>query len=205
MSISLAAQNLARVLWNRTAKWYRRGRHWTSRRQKDLRETQKHARAQVKLGSERGRDAVQHAYTGLVRTSRYWDRLRHRTWPIIARDVSVRRSLRSIATSPGPIIVGPWLSEVGYEALYWVPFLRWFTRHYDVAPERVIAVSRGGVSAWYAGIASQYVEELELFTPEDFAARNESRRAETDQKQLGRSAFDEDILSRVRAQLNLAE
>jgi cell division protein FtsB len=53
MSVSLAAQNLARVVWNRAAKLYRRGRHWTMRRRKDVRESGKHARAQVKLGGER--------------------------------------------------------------------------------------------------------------------------------------------------------
>jgi len=199
MSFSLAAQNLARVVWNRTAKLYRRGRHWGLRRQKDLRETQKHARAQMKLGGERGRDAAQHAYAGVVRTSRYWDRLRHRTWPLVARDVSVRRSLRSIANSSAPVIVGPWLSEVGYEALYWVPFLRWFTRHYDVDPDRVIALSRGGVASWYAGIASRYVEQFDLFTPEEFAARNEARQRDGDQKQLGVLEFDEEIVRRARA------
>src|SRR6186997_2638585 len=184
MSFSIAAQNLARLVWNRTAKLYRRGRHWTLRRQKDLRETRKHARAQVKQGSERGRDAAQHAYAGLVRSSRYWDRLRHRAWPVVARDVSVRRTLRSVANSPGPIIIGPWLSEVGYEALYWIPFLRWFIRHYDIDPERVIVLSRGGVATWYAGIASRYVEQFDLFSPEEFATRNQARQRETDQKQL---------------------
>ena len=203
MSFSLAAQNLARVVWNRTAKLYRRGRHWSLRRQKDLRETQKHARAQVKLGSERGRDAAQHAYAGVVRTSRYWDRLRHRAWPVVARDVSVRRALRSIANSSAPIIVGPWLSEVGYEALYWVPFLRWFTRHYDVDSDRVIALSRGGVAAWYAGIASRYVEQFDLFTPEEFAARNEARQREGDQKQLAVLQFDEEIVRRARARVGI--
>src|SRR5437762_11102878 len=142
MSISIAAQNLARVVWNRTAKVYRRGRHWTLRREKDVREARKAARAQVKHGSEAGRDAAQVAYAGVVRTSRYWERLRDRTWPAIARDVSARRELRAAAAGSGPILVGPWLSEVGYEALYWVPFVRWFTRHYDVDPARVIAVSR---------------------------------------------------------------
>jgi hypothetical protein len=203
MSISLAAQNLARVVWNRTAKLYRRSRHWTLRRQKDLRETRKHARAQAKLGGERSRDAAQHAYAGLVRTSRYWDRLRHRTWPVIARDVSVRRALRSIASGSDPIILGPWLSEVGYEALYWVPFLRWFTRQYDVDPERIIALSRGGVSTWYAGIASRYVEQFDLFSPEEFAARNEARQREGDQKQLALSDFDQEILSRARARVGI--
>jgi len=203
MSFSIAAQNLARIVWNRTAKLYRRGRHWTLRRQKDLRETQKYARAQVKLGSERGRDAAQHAYAGLVRSSRYWDRLRHRAWPVVARDVSVRRTLRSVANSPAPIIVGPWLSEVGYEALYWVPFLRWFTRHYDVDPDRVIALSRGGVATWYAGIASRYVEQFDLFSPEEFASRNHARQREADQKQLTSSNFDQEILGRARSHLGI--
>ena len=205
MSFSIAAQNLARVVWNRAAKLYRRGRHWTMRRRRDVRESGKHARAQVKLGGERGRDAAHNAHAGVVRTSRYWDRLRRRTWPAIARDVSARRTLRSSAAGSGPIIIGPWLSEVGYEALYWVPFVRWFTRHYDVDPDRVIAVSRGGVSAWYGGIASRYVEQFDLFTPQEFAARNEARRGEADQKQLAHSAFDEEILSRVRASLGLED
>jgi hypothetical protein len=153
MSLSLAAQNLARVVWNWSSKLYRRSRHWTMRRQKDLRESRKHARAQMKLGRERGRDAAQQAYAGVVRTTRYWDRLRHRAWPPVARDLSVRRTLRSVANSRAPIIVGPWLSEVGYEVLYWVPFLRWFTRHYDVDPDRVVVLSRGGSPAGMTELA----------------------------------------------------
>src|SRR5216110_472662 len=198
MSFSIAAQNLARVVWNRTAKLYRRGRHWTLRREKDMREAGKAARAQVKYGSEAGRDAAQVAYSGVVRTSRYWERLRDRTWPAIARDVSVRRELRATAAGTGPIIVGPWLSEVGYEALYWVPFVRWFTRQYDVDPDRVIVVSRGGVAAWYGGIASRYVEQFDLMTPQEFTARNEARRGDADQKQLGMSDLDQELLSRAR-------
>ncbi len=204
MSLAIAAQNLARVVWNRTAKLYRRGRHWTLRREKDVREAGKAARASVKHGGEAGRDAAQIAYAGAVRTSRYWDRLRERTWPAIARDVSIRRELRAAAAGSAPIIVGPWLSEVGYEALYWVPFVRWFTRHYDVDPARVIALSRGGVSAWYGGIASRYVEQFELMTPEEFTARNEARRGETDQKQLGLSDLDQELLSRARAKLGVS-
>ena len=205
MSLSIAARNLARVVWNRTAKVCRRGRHWTRRRSKDLRESGKHARAQAKRGGERGRDAAQDAYVAIVRSSRYWDRLRRRTWPAIAGDVSVRRTLRAVAAGSGPIIVGPWLSEVGYETLYWVPFVRWFVRQYDVDPARVIALSRGGVSAWYGGVASRYIEQFDLFTPQEFAARNEARRGSADQKQLTRSAFDDEILSRARARLGVED
>jgi hypothetical protein len=28
--------------------------------------------------------------------------------------------------------------EVGFELLYWVPFLRWFAERFDVPPERLI-------------------------------------------------------------------
>jgi hypothetical protein len=157
----------------------------------------------MKMSGERGRDAAQQAYAGAVRTSRYWDRLRRRAWPVVARDVAVRRTLRRAAAGSGPIVVGPWLSEVGYEALYWVPFLRWFTRQYDVDPARVIALSRGGVGAWYGGIASRYVEQFDLFTPAEFAHRNDVRRGESDQKQLGLSAFDHEILTRARARLGI--
>src|SRR5207237_7231339 len=142
-----------------------------------------------KHGGDHGRDAAQNAYAGVVRTSRYWDRLRRRTWSAISRDVSARRTLRAAAAGTGPIMVGPWLSEVGYEALYWVPFVRWFARQYEVDPSRLVAVSRGGVSAWYADVAHRYVEQFDLFTPEEFTDRNEARRGDADQKQFALSAF----------------
>ena len=43
-----------------------------------------------------------------------------------------------------PLIVGPWLSEVGFEILYWLPFLNWVKtyRHFD--PERPARVSTTG-------------------------------------------------------------
>jgi hypothetical protein len=203
MSVSIAAQNLVRVVWNRTAKLYRRGRHWAQKRGKGVREGSKHARAQVRLGGERGRDAAHAAVGQLVHASRYWQRLRQRTWPLIANDIAVRRTLKSVAAGSGPIVVGPWLSEVGYEALYWVPFVRWFTRQYGIDPDRVIALSRGGVRSWYGGIASRYVEQFELFTPEEFSARNESRRGPADQKQFARSPFDDELIARACASLGI--
>jgi hypothetical protein len=59
------------------------------------------------------------------------------------------------------------------------------------------------VSTWYAGIASRYVEQFDLFSPEEFAARNEARQREGDQKQLALSDFDQEILSRARARVGI--
>ncbi len=98
-----------------------------------------------------------------------------------------------------PLLVGPWLSEVGYEALYWTAFVRWFVREYEVDPGRLVVVSRGGVGTWYADITSNYVELLDLFAPDDFAERNRRRLEAGDQKQLAEAEFDAEILRRLRA------
>jgi hypothetical protein len=188
----------------RGAKLARDTRKRLQRRTKGARESAKHAKAQARQGRDRVRDELQHAYTGAVRATRYVDRLQRRAWTAAAREISVRRELRLAAAGDGPIIVGPWLSEVGYEALYWVPFLRWFADHYRVSRDRLIVVSRGGVSSWYADVAAHYVELLELFDAAEFAARNDARRATGDQKQMAPGDFDSDIVTRVRQHLGLA-
>ena len=129
-------------------------------------------------------------------------------WPAIAQDVSVRRTLRAAAAGSGPIVLGPWLSEVGYEALYWVPFVRWFIRHCDVDPRSgggAFTSRRVSPDAW-RHLRRRYDRAAQTcFTPQAFAAGNEARRGDADQKQLARSAFDEEILSRVPARRRVSE
>jgi hypothetical protein len=199
----IVARNLLMVVWNRAAKLTRVSQKHARRGLKQVNESVKEARAQVKHGREGVRDAVQHTYAGTVRGTRTWERMRRRTWDAFVTESSVRRELRAAARGDGPIVVGPWLGEVGYEALYWVPFVRWFVEHYQVDSDRLVVVSRGGVSSWYADITSHYVELLDLFTPREFAERNAARQAQGDQKQLARSGFDAEILARVREQLRV--
>jgi len=107
--------------------------------------------------------------------------------------------IAALADTPGPIVVGPWLSEVGYEALYWVPFVRWICAEHGIAPERVVAVSRGGVSSWYADIAQRYVDIFDVMPADEFATRNRERIAAEagGQKQMGPGPLDADILQRA--------
>jgi hypothetical protein len=104
-----------------------------------------------------------------------------------------------LARTSGAIVVGPWLSEVGYEALYWVPFVRWMCAEHAIAPERVVVISRGGVSSWYADVAHRYVDIFDLLSPDEFAARNRERIAEEagGQKQMGPGPLDLDIIGRA--------
>ena len=113
----------------------------------------------------------------------------------------VERELAALARGRGPIIAGPWLSEVGFEVLYWIPFLAWFEDRYRVDRERVVAVSRGGVADWYSGVADRYVEIFDHFEPAAFTVRNAARRAEHEaggQKQTTLSGFDEELIAIAR-------
>ena len=60
-----------------------------------------------------------------------------------------RAYARYLSLSQTPILAGPWRSEVGFEILYWIPFLHHFVNRYKIDPSRMIAIGRGGSSAWY--------------------------------------------------------
>jgi hypothetical protein len=118
----------------------------------------------------------------------------------------VEEEVERALAAPGPIVVGPWMSEVGYELLYWIPFLRWLAERWNVPRERLIAVTRGGAGAWYGDLCGRSLDILELMPPEEFRALNEQRwRAAKGQKQGAREAVDDAILERARKALGLAD
>ena len=201
MSALTAARNLAGAVWNIAAKLARTSRRRARRGAKQVNESAKSLRAGVRRSRSVQRDAAQRAYGGTVKAARVVDRWRAEAWSTAALEWSVRRELRAAARGSGPIIVGPWLGEVGYEALYWVAFVRWFAEHYRVDPSRLVVVSRGGTAAWYHDVASRYVEILDLFTPAEVADGHARRVAAGDQKQLSAGEFDRQVLARVRAQI----
>jgi hypothetical protein len=107
---------------------------------------------------------------------------------------AVEREIDEIVNGAPTIVAGPWLSEVGFETLYWVPFLRWVKAAFRLDPSRVIAVSRGGVASWYHGIAARYMELWDHIDPAEFARRTGERGAT---KQLEVSAFDREVIQVV--------
>jgi len=124
-----------------------------------------------------------------------------------ARDAArAEAAIAAVAARPGPIVAGPWLGEVGYEVLYWIPFLRWFCDAHGVPPERLVAFSRGGMEPLYAGVAGHYVDLFDLLTPAELAARNAERRASQEgggQKQSATGDLDERLLAAARARLGI--
>jgi len=106
-----------------------------------------------------------------------------------------RARTKSVLAWDGHVVAGPWSSEVGFELLYWIPFLRRLCERGVLEPESVLAISRGGVEEWYRDVAGQYVDLHELYPGGDVMRR--ARAARQGLKQTSRpSAFDREAVAR---------
>ena len=123
-----------------------------------------------------------------------------RTWGWNVQEAAeVRELVTLLGRSGSPIIVGPWLSETGFELLYWIPFLAWAKAYGNLDPERMVVVSRGGAKPWYADITPNYEDAFSFFSPDEFRRRNEERVAAQHGrlKHLNVSPFDKELIDRV--------
>lgn len=108
--------------------------------------------------------------------------------------------LQILAVGDAPILVGPWISEVGFEVLYWIPFVRWCVRRFGIDPARLTVCSRGGVIGWYADLQpARYLDIFDLIDESEFRRRTFERFAESGgQKHLQLTALDDLIATEVR-------
>jgi len=105
---------------------------------------------------------------------------------------AVARELRS----DRPLVVGPWTGEVGYETLYWIPFVRWALTTFRVPAERVVIVSRGDTASWYSGVGSpRYVDAFDLMAPAALTALGHGGKPK-------QSAFDDDAGDELLRRVN---
>ena len=150
---------------------------------------------------------LQSAPKPLVRAMRRHSRAQeHRAFRREAE--AIDREIATLAATTHPIVVGPWLAEVGYEVLYWIPFLRWFQDAFGIPRDRLIVVSRGGMESMYRDFAAGYADIFDLTTPQQLAARNAQRRSEGEgggQKQSATSTLDEELIAAVRSTRGLGE
>ena len=106
-----------------------------------------------------------------------------------------------IATSGRPIIVGPWTGELGFELLYWIPFVEWVRRQWNIGAERLVIVSRGGVGSWYGVSEADYCDIFSFTGPDEF------RQAVTAEKRKQRHVadFDRRLIADVTRSRGLAD
>lgn len=111
---------------------------------------------------------------------------------------AISRVVGPLRRSDRQIVVGPWLSELGFEVLYWIPFVKWLQARFELPAERLVVVSRGGVSGWYGGIGDTYVDLLDSFTEDEFRQHTEARwQAVGGQKQMLFNQYDREALRRL--------
>ncbi|MEW5984284.1 MAG: hypothetical protein AB1806_18180 [Acidobacteriota bacterium] len=111
-----------------------------------------------------------------------------------------KEALTRMARGGRPILIGPWLSETGFELLYWIPFLNWAKSYGNFRNDRLIVVSRGGCSPWYRHMTSRYHDAFDFYSPDEFKARNEQRILQQGglQKHVEIADFDREILERTQ-------
>ena len=80
----------------------------------------------------------------------------------------IAETVTSLEAANGRAVIGPWLGEVGFEVLYWIPFLHWLFERHGLVPAEVTVVSRGGVAPWYDGLCDRYVDVFDALTPDEF-------------------------------------
>jgi hypothetical protein len=116
------------------------------------------------------------------------------------------RELATLAAGDRPIVAGPWLGEVGFELLYWVPFLAWFAERFAVDRARLFVLSRGGTRSWYEPFAAHYRDVLDYVTPEGFKAHHDARIREIgEQKQTRLTTLERDLLDLMTADAGVSD
>jgi hypothetical protein len=96
-------------------------------------------------------------------------------------------------------VIGPFLGEVGYELLYWIPFARQVLRRLRIPPDRCVSLTRGGAGVWYEGVADRSLELFDLVPHDRLVEAMEERHAGVrDRKQLLPTRLDEELLELAR-------
>lgn len=111
-------------------------------------------------------------------------------------------SIEHALEGDGPIIAGPYLSDVGIELLYWIPFLRWLLEARGLSGNRILAVSRCGADNWYQSLGIEYMDMCDLLGYEEFNQRLDDLRT-TNMKQQEVNEFERNILDIVRGKLGI--
>ena len=123
--------------------------------------------------------------------------------PPASIDVVHREALQralSVVHGEGDVLVGPWTGEVGFELMYWIPFLAWLVDQ-GLRGDRLVVVSRGGAGLWYRHLTTRYVDILDLMTPDEFRERTAGKKKQYD----ARRDLDRELLKKTRDRLGLDE
>jgi hypothetical protein len=120
------------------------------------------------------------------------------------RQKAVADLIATLKADTKPILLGPWRSEVGFEALYWLPFLRHLAKHVPGFDQRAAVVTRGGLAPLYKAVSSQGFDLYALRTVQELRRENLFDRQQTGKsKQMAPTTWDEDVLADAAHELKI--
>jgi hypothetical protein len=93
-------------------------------------------------------------------------------------DAANRSRVLRLVSGNRPVLAGPFAGEIGYELLYWIPFLRGLCQEVPSLRDRLTVCSRGGVASWYADLTPRYIELFDLISAEELAERRSALHAD---------------------------
>ena len=127
------------------------------------------------------------------------------TFPGVPEVEETKEIVTLLGRTKRPIIVGPWLTETGFELLYWIPFVAWAKAYGGLRDDQLYVVSRGGCGSWYRHITPNYIDVLSFYSADEFRTMNEERVLQHRGrfKHMDMSAFDRAVIERVTAKLGL--
>lgn len=120
--------------------------------------------------------------------------------PPSAKSAMVRGYIRMLAASDDVIVLGPFRSELGFEILYWLPFLNWAMHAYGIKPERCLAISRGGMGVFYPA-----AKQVDLYKLKGVDAVRQENQFDYEQrklqKQTGVTDWDQQVAAEAVSQM----
>lgn len=123
------------------------------------------------------------------------------------RQAAVAQLIADLNLDRNPILIGPWRSEVGFECLYWLPFLQWLAPRVHDFEKRAAVVTRGGLAPLYQHIATQGYDLYALRSVSDVRQENlydlQIRQKGKTIKQLQPTSWDDAVLADAAKALGL--
>lgn len=123
------------------------------------------------------------------------------------RQAHVAKVMAELAADTRPILLGPWRSEVGFESLYWQPFLAYLASKVPKFDQRAAIVTRGGLAPLYAKVANQGFDLYALRSVTDVRRENlydaQIRQKGKTIKQVAITEWDDAVLADAAAELGL--
>jgi len=116
----------------------------------------------------------------------------------------VESLVRRLNLDDAPILAGPWYSELGFEVMYWTPFLAMLASKVTGFTERTTVLTRGGAGCLYDGIVTRSADlyQIRSVTEVRRAVLKQQRRTKI-LKQVEETRWDHEVLTEAAIRLNL--